>query len=84
VEALRAVPTDCLLAETDAPDQSPAPHRGQRCEPAFLAQVVEAMAQHRGEDAGELAQRMSANARRFFRRPFGPAVTEGPALQGPG
>ena len=72
LEALRAVPTDCLLAETDAPDQSPAPHRGQRCEPAFLVQVVEAMAQHRGEDAAELAQRLAANARRFFGRPFAP------------
>ena len=72
VEALRAVPTDRLLAETDAPDQTPMPHRGQRSEPAFLVQVVEAMARHRGEDGPELAARVAANARRFFGRPFAP------------
>jgi TatD DNase family protein len=70
VEALRAVPSDCLLAETDAPDQTPEPHRGQRCEPAFLPRVLEAMARHRGEDARELSERMATNARRFFARPF--------------
>jgi TatD DNase family protein len=71
-EALRAVPTDYLLAETDAPDQTPAPHRGQRSEPSFLPAVLEAMARHRGEDAPALAQRLAANARRFFGRPFAP------------
>jgi TatD DNase family protein len=77
VEALRAVPRDYLLAETDAPDQTPAPHRGQRSEPAFLLQVLEAMARHRGEDARELSARVTDNARRFFGRPFAP----GPAVR---
>jgi TatD DNase family protein len=72
VEALREVPTDRLLAETDAPDQTPEPHRGQRSEPAFLVQVLEAMARHREEDGTELAERVAANARRFFGRPFAP------------
>ena len=72
VEALRAVPAERLLAETDAPDQTPAPHRGHRSEPAFLLQVVEAMARHRGEAVAELASRLSDNARRFFGRPFAP------------
>jgi TatD DNase family protein len=72
VEALRAVPLDRLLAETDAPDQTPAPHRGKRSEPGFLVQVVEAMAGHRGEPRSDLARRLSDNARRFFRRPFRP------------
>lgn len=36
VEAARAIPADLLLAETDAPDQSPVPYRGGRSEPAFL------------------------------------------------
>jgi TatD DNase family protein len=70
VEALRAVPVDRLLAETDAPDQTPAPHRGERSEPGFLVHVVEAMARHRGEDRAALAETLSANARRFFRRSF--------------
>ena len=37
IEAARAVPAELLLAETDAPDQAPASHRGQRSEPAFVA-----------------------------------------------
>lgn len=75
VEALLAVPTDCLLAETDAPDQTPVKHRGQRSEPAFLVEVLEAMARHRGEDAPALAERVADNARRFFGRPFAPRPT---------
>ncbi len=70
VEALRAVPAQWLLAETDAPDQTPAPYRGQRCEPAFLGEVVEAMARHRGVEREGLANQLSDNARRFFGRPF--------------
>lgn len=58
VDALRAVPLDRLLAETDAPDQCPHPHRG-RNEPAFLADVVAAMERIRGE---RLAARLAENA----------------------
>lgn len=59
VAALRAVPVERLLAETDAPDQCPRPHRG-RSEPAYLADVVAAMERHRAED---LAERLAENAR---------------------
>jgi TatD DNase family protein len=69
-EALRVVPADRLLAETDAPDQTPEPYRGTRSEPGFLVHIVEAMARHRGEERAELARRLSENARRFFSRPF--------------
>ena len=48
VEALRATPRERLLAESDAPDQAPRPHRG-RCEPAHLREVITAMEQLRGE-----------------------------------
>ena len=37
IEAARAIPAELLLAETDAPDQAPAAHRGRRSEPAFVA-----------------------------------------------
>jgi TatD DNase family protein len=70
VEALRAVPAERLLAETDAPDQTPAPHRGSRSEPAFLTYVVEAMARHRGSSPEALGHRLADNARRFFGRDF--------------
>jgi TatD DNase family protein len=66
VAAARAVPDELLLAETDAPDQTPEPHRGQRCEPAFVAAVVAGLAAARGTTVAELAALTTANARRLF------------------
>ncbi|HEY1549167.1 MAG TPA: TatD family hydrolase, partial [Kofleriaceae bacterium] len=63
LEAARAVPADLLLAETDAPDQAPAAHRGSRSEPAFVADVIAGLAAARGDDAAALCD---ANARRIF------------------
>lgn len=48
VEALRRVPLDRLLLETDAPDLCPRPHQG-RNEPAFLLDVLHAAERIRGE-----------------------------------
>ena len=67
VEAARAVPGECLMAETDAPDQSPAPHRGRRSEPAFVAHVIAGLAAARGVSVDDMVQLTSANARRIFR-----------------
>ena len=39
-EAVRLVPLDRLLVETDAPFLAPVPHRGQRNEPALRPRVV--------------------------------------------
>ena len=38
------VPADRFLVETDSPYLAPVPFRGKRNEPAFVAQVVEALA----------------------------------------
>jgi TatD DNase family protein len=67
VEAARAVPDELLLAETDAPDQAPAAHRGGRSEPAFVADVVAGLAAARGTDAAAIAALTRANAVRVFR-----------------
>ena len=69
LEAARVVPRERLLAETDAPDQSPEPHRGGRCEPAFVVEVIAAIARARGEDPAEVAAFTSANASRLFSLP---------------
>jgi TatD DNase family protein len=68
VAAVRAVPPERLLLETDAPDQTPRPHRG-RCEPAHLADVARAVADALGLPLGELDALTSGNARRVFRLP---------------
>ena len=56
-----------LLAETDAPDQTPEPHRPGRSEPAYVAAIIAAMAAARGKDVAELSAATTANARRLFR-----------------
>lgn len=65
-EAVRAVPRELLLLETDAPDQTPRPHRG-RCEPAYLREVARGVAQALGEGAGEVEALTAVNARRILR-----------------
>jgi TatD DNase family protein len=61
-----SMPIDYLLLETDAPDQPDAGIRGQRNEPARLAEVVTVIAQLRGEDAAAVAAATTANAERLF------------------
>jgi len=66
LEALRAVPEDRLVLETDAPDQTPRPHQG-RNEPAFIREVAAAAAGALGVTVEEIDRRTSENARRLFR-----------------
>jgi TatD DNase family protein len=67
LEAVRAIPDELLLVETDAPDQAPASHRGERSEPAFLPEIISAIAAARGDDVARIAALTTANARRVFR-----------------
>ena len=64
--ALARVPDDLLLVETDAPYLAPAPHRGQRNEPAYVACTAARLAELRGATADHIAAVTSANARRLF------------------
>jgi TatD DNase family protein len=66
-EAVRLIPGDRLLVETDAPFLSPLPHRGKRNEPAHVRLVAEAVGRVRGEPLEAIAEVTTANARRFFR-----------------
>ena len=67
LELVRKVPRDRLMVETDAPYLAPVPHRGQRNEPAFVAEVAEALAAIRGEDLREVQGYTSENAVNFFK-----------------
>lgn len=63
------MPLDCLLLETDAPDQPDSAIRGQRNEPARLAVVCDTIAELRGIAPEPLAAVTTANAKRLFRLP---------------
>ena len=65
-EAVKLVPHDQLLVETDSPFLAPAPHRGALNTPAQIANIVRAMAAERNEDVAELATALSNNAERIF------------------
>jgi TatD DNase family protein len=65
-DAVRQVPLDRLLVETDAPYLAPVPHRGKRNEPAFVVDVARRVAEVRGMSFDELAALTTANAVRVF------------------
>lgn len=65
----RTMPLDCLLLETDAPDQPDSAIRGRRNEPARLRFVLETVAALRGQAPEDIARATSANAERLFGLP---------------
>lgn len=66
-EAVRGVPLDRLLIETDSPYLAPTPFRGKRNEPAHVVRVAEAVAEARGVTRAELVAAVTENTRRLFR-----------------
>jgi TatD DNase family protein len=60
------MPIECLLLESDAPDQPGAMHRGERNEPAYLPDTLHCIAQLRNQDPEELASATTANVMRLF------------------
>ena len=67
-DAVRVVPLDRLLVETDCPFLAPDPHRGRRNEPAFAVLNAEAVAAARSVEPAEIAEAALGNARRLFDR----------------
>ncbi len=66
-EAVRIVPRDRLLVETDCPFLAPVPHRGKRNEPAFVVETAKKVAEIWGTSLDEVARATAENARRLFR-----------------
>jgi TatD DNase family protein len=61
--AVRRVPVDRLLAETDSPFLAPQPVRGKRNEPAYVVHTYAALAELHGDD---IAAQIEANAAAVF------------------
>ena len=68
-EAVRLVPHDRLLVETDSPFLAPVPLRGKRNEPANVVHVAAKVAEVWGLPAEAVAALTTANARRLFGLP---------------
>ena len=61
------------LVETDSPFLAPVPHRGQKCEPAFVADTATFVAELRGEDPDALGDATTANFFKLFSKAVGEA-----------
>ena len=67
-EIFAAVPLDRILVETDSPYLAPPPHRGRRCEPAFVAHTARVGAELFGVSYEEFCAATTANFERLFTR----------------
>jgi TatD DNase family protein len=60
------LPAERLLVETDSPFLAPVPHRGRKCEPAFVRDTAAFIAGLRGESLEQLAETTTRNFHALF------------------
>ena len=60
--------SDQFMLETDCPYLAPVPYRGKRCEPAYVKEISEAVAQVKGCSLDELSAATCKTAADFFRK----------------
>jgi len=63
----QAIPLDSFMLETDSPYLAPTPHRGQRNEPAYIADIAKYIADLRDISRTELASATEHTANQFFK-----------------
>jgi TatD DNase family protein len=68
LEIVKRVPSDRILIETDCPYLAPAPHRGKRNEPAFVAETARLVASVRNVELKQLESEILANFMSLFSR----------------
>jgi TatD DNase family protein len=67
-EAARGIPLSAMLVETDAPFLAPEPHRGKRCEPAFVVETARRLAAIKNVPVEEVESTTTANFDSLFVR----------------
>jgi TatD DNase family protein len=65
--AVKSVPLDKMLIETDAPFLAPTPYRGKRNEPAYVVETAKTLAAIKGLSLEEVATATTSNARKLFK-----------------
>ncbi|HEY2330095.1 MAG TPA: TatD family hydrolase [Verrucomicrobiae bacterium] len=65
-DAVAATPLGQFMLETDCPYLAPVPHRGKRCEPTFVKEISETVAQVKLCSLDELSAATCATAHEFF------------------
>lgn len=66
LEAVRSIPLERIVLETDAPYLTPVPLRGKICKPEHVKLTAAFVAELRGESLEQLAEAASENAQRLF------------------
>lgn len=66
LEAVRNVPLDKFMIETDAPYLTPVPHRGKRNEPHYVEHTAAKIAELRGIELNDVLAATTKTARTFF------------------
>jgi TatD DNase family protein len=65
-DTVAATPLDKFMLETDCPYLAPVPYRGKRCEPAYVKEISETVAQVKGCSIEELSAATCKTAVDFF------------------
>ena len=67
LELVKSIPLEHLVLETDAPDMTPEPFRGNPNEPAYLVETAKKVAEIKGVCLEEVAAVTTSNAERLLR-----------------
>lgn len=66
VEAIRQIPMDRLLLETDCPYLAPAPYRGKTNQPGYVKLIADFVASTLGSNFTKVAESTTRNAKELF------------------
>ena len=67
-DTVAATPLEKFMLETDCPYLAPIPYRGKRCEPAYVKEIAQTVADTKSISMNELSAATCRTASDFFRR----------------